>query len=206
VAAVVAEPPSHTFAQPAPAQSPRSVAEKVQVVPPSSSSLQPQVQNGVASAVKLTGRRSARPGSVRISSIDEETEEQETDPDLLPKDAFSEERMLEVWNAAVERLFIQKPSLMSSLTKHLPTLSEPLVIELKLDSEHELEAINENRQTLLDEVRKSLNNFSVQLRTPVEEVITVKKAYTPKEKYEKMLDKNPHLDLLRDKFGLELDV
>jgi DNA polymerase III subunit gamma/tau len=206
VVAVVAEPPSHTFAQPAPAQSLRSVAEKVQVVPPSSSSLQPQVQNGVASAVKLTGRRSARPGSVRISSIDEETEEQETDPDLLPKDAFSEERMLEVWNAAVERLFIQKPSLMSSLTKHLPTLSEPLVIELKLDSEHELEAINENRQTLLDEVRKSLNNFSVQLRTPVEEVITVKKAYTPKEKYEKMLDKNPHLDLLRDKFGLELDV
>ena len=202
-ASVVVEPPAQSLARPLTAPPSAPLAETVDAAPPSP---QPLAQNGAVNAVKLAARRSARPGSVRISSVDEETEEQETDPALLPKDLFTEERMLQVWNSTVERLFLQKPSLMSSLTKHSPTLPDSLTIELKLDSEHELDAINENRQTLLDEVRKSLNNFSVQLRTPVEEVITVKKAYTPKEKYEKMLESNPHLELLREKFGLELDV
>jgi len=200
IAAVVAEPPAQPLARPVSEPPLNPVAEAAVIIPST------PVGNGSVNAVKLATRRSARPGSVRISSIDEEAEEQETDPDLLPKDTFTEERMLEVWNATVERLFLEKPSLMSSLTKHSPTLPDPLTIKLKLDSEHELDAINENRQTLLDEVRKALNNFSVQLQTRVEEVITLKKAYTPKEKYEKMLGTNPHLELLREKFGLELDM
>jgi DNA polymerase-3 subunit gamma/tau len=203
VAAVVAEPPAQSLVRPLPAPPAAPLAQAVVAAPPSP---QPMAQNGTVNAVKLASRRSARPGSVRISSVDEETEEQETDPALLPKDVFTEERMLEVWSLTVERLFLQKPSLMSSLTKHSPTLPEPLTIKLKLDSEHELDAINENRQVLLDEVRKALNNFSVQLETRVEEVVTAKKAYTPKEKYEKMLDSNPHLEMLRQKFGLELDM
>lgn len=80
------------------------------------------------------------------------------------------------------------------------------LIELTLDSEHELEKVNLNKTALLDIIRKDLNNYSVQLSTPIEEVVTGKKAYTPKEKYEKMLEQNPHLDMLRQKFGLELDM
>jgi len=159
-----------------------------------------------ARTVALPSRRSNRPGSVRINAIDEEQEDTELDPDSLPKEGFTEEHMQRIWNERVQHLFAGKPSLLSSLTKRPPKLAENHLIELTLDSEHELETVNENRSTLLEDIRRNLNNFSVQLQTPVDEVLTSKKAYTPKEKYEKMREMNPHLDMLREKFGLELDV
>ncbi len=156
--------------------------------------------------VALPNRRAGRPGSVRISSIHDEQEEVEQDLDSLPTEGFTEEHMQRIWNERVQQLFGSKPSLLSSLTKRPPKLTEQNLIELTLDSEHELETVNENRVALLDDIRRNLNNFSVQLKTPVDEVLSAKKAYTPKEKYEKMRDANPHLDLLRDRFGLELDI
>lgn len=160
----------------------------------------------VAKTVALPSRRGSRLGSVRISSVDEETVEEELDPESLPKEEFTEEDMQRIWSARVQHLFAGKPSLLSSLTKRPPKLAESLLIELTLDSEHERETVNENRSILLEDIRRSLNNFSVQLQTPVDEVLASKKAYTPKEKYEKMREKNPNLDLLREKFGLELEV
>lgn len=160
----------------------------------------------VAKTIPLGARRAARPGSVRINGTDEKVEAAEVDPDSLPKDSFSEEDMQRIWNARVMHLFSSKPSLLSSLTKRAPKLADTHLIELTLDSEHELETVNLNKSALLELVRKDLNNFSVQLQTPVEVEINDKRAYTPKEKYEKMLGANPHLDLLRQKFGLELDI
>jgi len=181
------------------------VEETVQNEPAASVPL-PTSSVSSAKTVALPSRRSNRPGSVRINAIDEEQEDTELDPDSLPKEGFTEEHMQRIWNERVQHLFAGKPSLLSSLTKRPPKLAENLLIELTLDSEHELETVNENRSALLEDIRRNLNNFSVQLQTPVDEVLTSKKAYTPKEKYEKMREKNPHLDMLREKFGLELDV
>lgn len=181
------------------------------VAQPSADVSAPAVANTSSAAnapktVALPPRRSGRPGSVRISAIDEEQEEVELDPESLPKEGFTEEHMQRIWNERVQHLFAGKPSLLSSLTKRPPKLAENHLIELTLDSEHELETVNENRSALLEDIRRNLNNFSVQLQTPVDEVITNKKAYTPKEKYEKMLAHNPHLDQLRERFGLELEL
>jgi DNA polymerase-3 subunit gamma/tau len=162
--------------------------------------------NPGAKTIPLAARRSARTGSVRINAIDDKADEAEIDPDSLPKDSFSEEDMQRIWNERVKHLFGSKPSLLSSLTKRAPKLADTHLIELTLDSEHELETVNLNKTALLDIIRKDLNNFSVQLQTPVEVEIHDKRAYTPKEKYEKMLGANPHLDMLREKFGLELDI
>jgi DNA polymerase III subunit gamma/tau len=149
-------------------------------------------------------RRAGRTGSVRINAVENE-QVKEVDPSLLPKDSFTEEDMQRIWNERVQHLFGAKPSLLSSLTKRPPRLTDANVIELRLDSDHELETVNLSKMELLDEMRKNLNNFSVQLQTPVDEVVTVKKAYTAKEKYEKMLGMNANLDLLRSKFDLELE-
>jgi DNA polymerase-3 subunit gamma/tau len=162
--------------------------------------------NPGAKTIPLAARRSARTGSVRINAIDDKADEAEIDPDSLPKDSFSEEDMQRIWNERVKHLFGSKPSLLSSLTKRAPKLADTHLIELTLDSEHELETVNLNKTALLDIIRKDLNNFSVQLQTPVEVEIHDKRAYTPKEKYEKMVGANPHLDMLREKFGLELDI
>lgn len=162
-------------------------------------------ESSVSRTVTLAGRRVERPGSVRISAVNE-PERQEVDPETLPRQGFTEEHMQHIWNERVQHLFGSKPSLLSSLTKRPPKLTDENLIELTLDSEHELETVDENRAMLLEDIRRNLNNYSVQLKTPVNEVLTAKRAYTPKEKYEKMVALNPHLDLLRDRFGLELDI
>jgi DNA polymerase-3 subunit gamma/tau len=105
----------------------------------------------------------------------------------------------------VNILFKEKPGILSSLTKHKPVLKKDHTIELKLDGAHQLEQLQETRTTLIEAIRKDLNNFSVQLETPVIEVITTKKAYTPKEIYQSMVIENPHLQNLRDQFDLDLD-
>ena len=160
----------------------------------------------VAKTIPLAGRASGRIGGVRINGREEKVDAPESDPNLLPKDSFSEQEMQRIWSERVQLLFGKQPSLLSSLTKRPPRLMDVHLIELTLDSEHELEKVNLNKTALLDIIRKDLNNYSVQLSTPIEEVVTGKKAYTPKEKYEKMLEQNPHLDMLRQKFGLELDM
>ena len=159
----------------------------------------------VTNAVPLKGRRKSGRTSVRISEAHLAVEEETANLEDLPKDAFSEERLQEIWQERVNLLFKGKDGLVSSLTKHKPILKEDNTIELKLDGKHQLELIQENRSVLIDAIRKDLNNFHVQLETPVEEVITSKKAYTPKEIYMQMVKTNPHLEELRTQCGLDLD-
>lgn len=163
-------------------------------------------QPTVASVVSLqTKRRSVRGQRVKISEAYLAVEEEEVDLDSLPKDAFSQEHLQKIWNDRVNLLFSEKPGILSSLTKHAPVLKEDHTIELKLDGQHQLEQLQETRGMLIEAIRKDLNNFSVRLETPVEEVISVKKAYTPKEIYQSMVAENPNLQLLRDELDLDLD-
>ena len=152
-----------------------------------------------------TARRVSRGNRVKISEAHLPTEEDTVDLDSLPKDAFSQEHLQKIWHERVNLLFGEKPGILSSLTKHPPILREDHTIELKLDGKHQLEQLQENRATLIEALRKDLNNYSVQLETPVEEVIVVKKAYTPKEIYQSMLEVNPELENLRKTFDLDLD-
>ena len=167
--------------------------------------VQPDKPSGTKVIPLKAGRRSSRGKRVKISEAHLAVEEEEVDLDSLPKDTFSEEHLQKIWNDRVNLLFSEKPGILSSLTKHAPVLKEDHTIELKLDGQHQLEQLQENRGILIEAIRKDLNNFSVRLETPVEEVIAVKKAYTPKEIYQSMVAENPSLKTLRDELDLDLD-
>lgn len=160
----------------------------------------------VTNTVSLKGRRrSGRSSGVRISEAHLAKDDEEVDPNSLPKDGFDEEKLQKIWEDRVNLLFKGKAGILSSLTKHKPVLKENYTIELKLDGKHQLEQLQDNRTILVEAIRKDLNNFSVQLETPVEEIITTKKAYTPKEIYHNMVEQNPHLEELRKQLDLDLD-
>ena len=53
-------------------------------------------------------------------------------------------------------------------------------------------------------LRKSLNNYCLNLRITVNEEVARQYAFTPEEKYEKLKEKNPAIDLLRQTFDLDL--
>lgn len=160
----------------------------------------------VSKTVKLKGRRRLKGGGVRISEAHLPAEEDTINPEDLPKDGFTEEQMQNIWNDRVNVLFKTSPSMLSSLTKHPPKLKEDHTIELELDGAHQLEQLQENRTVLIDAIRKELNNYSIQLETPVKEIISKKKAYTPKEIYIQLAKENPHLETMREQLGLDLDV
>ena len=53
-------------------------------------------------------------------------------------------------------------------------------------------------------ILKKINNFSVTLDITVNEELEKQYAYTPIEKYEKLKEKNPNIDLLRKTFDLDI--
>jgi len=57
---------------------------------------------------------------------------------------------------------------------------------------------------LLKFLREALNNFSITITVIVNETIEKKFAYTPQEKYNKLLEKNSSLKSLKDTFQLDL--
>lgn len=191
-------------AEPAPEQTQQIEAEP-------SNELQEQEQQTedtpqVSSTVSLKNRRRRKGAGIRISEAHLPKEEVEVDINSLPKDEFTEGQMQNIWNERVNVLFKTSPSMLSSLTKHPPKLKEDLTIELELDGAHQLEQLQESKTELIDAIRKDLNNFSVQLETPVKEVVTQKKAYTPKERYQQLAAENPHLETLRKEFNLDIDL
>ncbi|MBI1289045.1 MAG: DNA polymerase III subunit gamma/tau [Flavobacteriales bacterium] len=196
------QPPIAESEQP---EVPEETNEVVSEVPIASKET-PDVTAPNPSTVSLSSRRRFSRSTIKISEAHLPVEEEEVNLDEMPKDGFTEEKMQEIWNNRVNLLFEGKPSILSSLTKHKPVLREGNTIELKLDGKHQLEQLQDTRSMLIDAIRKDLNNYSVQLETPVEEVLTSKKAYTPKEIYHKLLSENPHLDSLREQLGLDLDV
>ena len=57
---------------------------------------------------------------------------------------------------------------------------------------------------LMEYLRKSLRNFDLSLHIDVNEEIAKQYAFTPLEKYEKLKEKNPNIELLKKTFGLDL--
>lgn len=96
-----------------------------------------------------------------------------------------------------------KISLFSSLSKYKPRLTENLEAEVTYDNTAQLHAINKERSTILEHLRNALKNDRIKLKLVVSEG-RYQKAYTQAEKLEKMIEKNPDINLLKDTLDLDL--
>ena len=63
--------------------------------------------------------------------------------------------------------------------------------------------IEREQGPLLAYLKDKLQNYSIELEIHVNEEIAKKFAFTPQEKYEKLREKNPAIDLLRKEFDLD---
>lgn len=61
------------------------------------------------------------------------------------------------------------------------------------------------KQDFLDFVRKALNNQTISMKMQEKVADPTKRAYSPAEKFETMLQKNPALLTLKNRLGMELD-
>ena len=135
-----------------------------------------------------------------IEVIDEE----EIDRNTLPKDAFSIDDLSAQWIAYYKILIAQgDKSLASILTASKPTLVN-FEVTLVLPNNLMAEQLGRIKPRLLKHLREKLNNFSLDLTVKVEETEVKKFVYTPQEKYNKLIELNPDIVLLRTLFKLDI--
>jgi len=128
------------------------------------------------------------------------------DEENLPKDAFTQEELSNHWKLFVNEIEAKGQfNLASILSIDQPTLAEDGVT-VKLTFPNATNKVEVERQSfdLMSYLRKNLNNYDINLDITVDEVMEKKYAYTPIEKYEKLKEKNPNIELLRKAFDLDV--
>jgi len=120
---------------------------------------------------------------------------------------FTEEEMLKAWNEYADIVKQKgKSTLYVALTKHLPVLANGNIIQLTIDNGIQEDEIKNEKQELMLFLKKKLINKEVTLETIIRSSDeTNDTAYTNKEKFRKMTEKNPDLNHLKSLFDLEID-
>ncbi len=119
---------------------------------------------------------------------------------------FSIEQLEKVWYEFSLKFVSSNPSIYNLFQIKKPVLSDQNKIILTLDNEVHETYINENKTDLLKFLKDKLHNNLITLETHVKKANEIqKKAYTSKEKYQEMVQKNPHLEKLVQRLNLNLE-
>ena len=127
-------------------------------------------------------------------------------PDIA--DPFDVEKLMLLWGEYSDIILKEgKLQLHTTLTMNPPILKPNFEIELVIHNPSQEELLQEEKVGLMDWLRSKLNNYKIILTTKLEEAsLDPEKAFTNKEKYNKMAEKNPGLDDFRKQLGLELEL
>tara|TARA_R110000787_G_scaffold61198_8_gene138684 strand:+ start:2590 stop:4308 length:1719 start_codon:yes stop_codon:yes gene_type:complete len=150
-----------------------------------------------------------RNNSLSLKSVHQKKVDKKTDLDVNydnhPKDSFTEEKLQKVWSD-YQKILIKKgeKSIASILTADLPSLHEGFKVQFILPNNLMEDQLKVGKPKLMKFLRESLNNYGIRLDVVVNETVEKKFAYTPQEKYNKLKEKNPFLEKLKDIFELDL--
>ncbi len=112
--------------------------------------------------------------------------------------------MLLVWNKFTQKLNNQGKKLMATYMQMNDPKLKGTVIELELPNESTKEEFLTGANELLGYLRGKLHNHDITIEVEVNEVTENRYAFTPEEKYNKLKEINPSLDLLKKLFDLDV--
>lgn len=122
----------------------------------------------------------------------------------LETKAFTEAELISVWKEYAEEIKERDLDIYTTLTRHIPKLTDRNIINLKLDNKAQEHEITDIKADLLGFLRHRLNNYEVDLKTFIEKGTEEKGLYTSADKFKKMAQKNPALEELKKKLDLDL--
>jgi DNA polymerase-3 subunit gamma/tau len=126
------------------------------------------------------------------------------DADDLPKEDFTEKQLIDCWKTFITMLQDEgKHNLASILSIDTPKI-KGTNIHLEFPNSTNKVELERQQYELLSFLRKSLNNFDINLSITVNEEKEKQYAYTAKEKYNKLKKKNPQIESLRKTFDLDI--
>jgi len=114
---------------------------------------------------------------------------------------FTEEQLTEKWKIFIEQL-TDRPNLKATLI-NIPEISEDTQLLLKIGSSVQEEEVRQVKFELLSWLRKELRNSKIELTTRIEKLETERLFYSDSEKLQMMMQKNPELFQLKQRFNLD---
>ncbi len=99
----------------------------------------------------------------------------------------------------------ESQALYLAMTRYKPAVLENNVVEVYLDNTIQAELIQEKKPELLSRLHQSLENHAIQIRTKIQETQTTEKVYLPKDKLQKLIQKNPEINRLTKELGLDIE-
>lgn len=126
--------------------------------------------------------------------------------DELPREAFNETDMLLQWNKFAQRLSDSGQKILATYMQiNDPVMdSNGVTIRLELPNEGSKIDFDNGKHELLGYLRGKLHNHDITIEVHVNEIVSVKHAFTGPEKFEKLKSINPAIDTLRKMFDLDI--
>ena len=153
---------------------------------------------------------SKKTSGLSLKSIREKKEHQIRQMDVvideenLPKEPVTENALIEAWNDYIKSLHQKGEKIMASIMEmEIPKLDGTAICLTYSNDTSKIE-LERAQYPLLAYIRKACKNFDLHLKITVNEEIAKKYAFTPQEKYDKLKEKNPNLEILKHTFGLDI--
>ncbi|WP_310560040.1 hypothetical protein [Flavobacterium sp.] len=122
----------------------------------------------------------------------------------LPTEAFNETDMLLQWNKYAQRLSDKGHKIMESLLLIGVPKLEGTTITHELPNDSTKIEFESEKLELLGYLRGKLHNHDITIEVIVNEKVENKFAFTPKDKYNRLNEINPNLELLKKTFDLDI--
>ncbi|ARN77069.1 DNA polymerase III subunit gamma/tau [Nonlabens spongiae] len=123
--------------------------------------------------------------------------------DNLPEEPFSQEQFSLVWDKYIQHLQNQGQMILAGILR----VDSPKVngneIYLKFPNSSMKKDLERDQGKVLDYIKRELRNYAIHFKIDVDKTVTKKYVYTDQDKYEKLVEKNPNVDLLRRTFELD---
>lgn len=167
---------------------------------------EPETRNSQPETTVTTAKVSATSlASIRVRKEMAEAQKSEAKEVIhLPSEPFTETEMLEQWLKYAQRLEDKGYRIVASLL----TINDPILEGTKITHELPNESskidFEKEKPELLGYLRGKLHNHDITIEVNVNETLVLKKAFTNQDKYNRLLEINPNLELLKKMF--ELDV
>jgi DNA polymerase-3 subunit gamma/tau len=213
-------PPSHYKINPALIEKPIKTVAIVSEKEPVYNATEKEINSAVKTLIKVEEVKKAKlnlpPNRLKkksvfsLTSIKEKKEllktinENKSEEIDKPKKLFSENDFLLVWKEYCQKIEKDgKFNLVSHLSMSIPILKNT-TIHLEYPNHTIKIEVERVQYDILSYMKEKLQNYDIDLEIVVNETAEKKYAYTPLEKYEKLIEKNPLIDTLRIELGLEL--
>lgn len=116
-------------------------------------------------------------------------------------EAFTPDQLAQKWKEYL-KLIADRPNMCSTLA-NVPEIGEGNKLILKIGNSVQEEDVRLEKINLLSWLRKELRNSDIELVTQIEKIESERMFYSDSEKLQLMMQKNPVLNDLKQKFNLD---